>query len=225
MKTKNTSLRADIDRIAKRVHNRFAGEGSGHDWWHIERVRKMALRIAKSEGANSVVVELGALLHDMADHKLHGGDVEAGMALVASWLNEIEIDQNAKNEVLDIVSHVSYLGAGVPDRPLSLAGLVVRDADRLDAIGAIGIARTFAYGGNKNRLMYDPAVNPVAHQSFDAYKSSTAPTINHFYEKLLLLKDRMHTKTARKIAESRHIFMEQYLAQFFAEWQADDSAE
>lgn len=225
MKTKNTGLRADINRITEMIHSRFEGEGSGHDWWHIERVRKMALRIAESEGADPTIVELGALLHDMADHKLHGGDVEAGISLVTNWLSDLEISQQEKNEVLDIVKHVSYRGAGIPDTPLSLAGLVVRDADRLDAIGAIGIARTFAYGGNKNRLMYDPEVDSVAHQSFEAYKSSSAPTINHFYEKLLLLKDRMHTETARKIAESRHVFMEEYLEQFFAEWQAEDHKE
>lgn len=225
MKTQHSTLQAAIKSIAERVKQRFEREGSGHDWWHIERVRKMALRIARAEGADAVVVELGALLHDMADHKLHGGDVEAGLAMVQAWLSELDLATSDKKEVLDIVQHVSYLGAGVPDKPLSAAGQVVRDADRLDAIGAIGIARTFAYGGNKNRLIYHPDVDPVAHQSFEAYKTNDAPTINHFYEKLLLLKDRMHTKTAREIAESRHAFMEQYLKQFYKEWRAEDGAE
>lgn len=208
-----------IAGILARVREKFTGEGSGHDWWHIERVRKLALHIGKAEGADLVVVELAALLHDMADHKLHGGDVEGGEMLIKEWLQLEEVEEEIAAAVLYIATHVSYKGAGVADSELSLEGQVVRDADRLDAIGAVGIARTFAYGGNKNRLMYDPEVPPEMHQTFEAYKSTNAPTLNHFYEKLLLLKDRMHTSTAKKIAASRHQYMEEFIDRFLNEWE------
>lgn len=211
-----------IAYITQKVQQRFEGEGSGHDWWHIVRVRNLALKIGEQEGANLLITELGALLHDVADHKLHGGDVEAGMQLIEEWLQEAGFPDTVKRDVAHIARNVSYKGAHVDDIALSLEGQVVRDADRLDAMGAIGIARTFAYGGSKNRLIYDPAVSPEMHTSFEGYKNSDAPTINHFYEKLLLLKDRMHTPSARKIAEERHTFMEDYLQRFFQEWEGED---
>ena len=210
-----------IQEIAEKVNKVFEGEGTGHDWWHIERVRNLAMKIAQKEDVDLVVVELGALLHDLADHKLHGGNVEAGIAKGKKWLEEGGFSEQVTTKVLDIMKHISYKGSEVADYPLSRAGEVVRDADRLDAIGAIGIARTFAYGGNRNRLIYDPKVRPEEHHSFEKYKSSNAPTINHFYEKLLLLKDRMHTETGRNLAAARHRYMEQFLKQFYKEWEGD----
>lgn len=214
-KTRSKAIR----EIAEKVKKVFEGEGTGHDWWHIERVRKLAMKIAQSEEVDPVIVELGALLHDLADHKLHGGNVEAGIEKGKKWLIEGGFSEQVCNEVLDIMKHISYKGAEVSDHPLSRSGEVVRDADRLDAMGAIGIARTFAYGGNRNRLLYDPAIPSEKHDSFENYKTSSAPTINHFYEKLLLLKDRMHTETGRKIAIARHKYMEEFLAQFYCEWE------
>ncbi len=208
-----------IAGIAARVKEKFTGEGTGHDWWHIERVRKLALHIGRKEGADLFIVELAVLLHDVADHKLHGGDIEAGVALIEWWLEQEVVPLPIATEVRHIATNVSYRGAEVADSELSLEGQVVRDADRLDAIGAVGIARTFAYGGNKNRLLYDPEVQPVMHIDFESYKSTNSPTLNHFYEKLLLLKDRMHTPTARKLAESRHQYMEQFIRQFLDEWE------
>lgn len=208
-----------IDEIEVRVKHHFEEEGSGHDWWHILRVRNLAMKIAETEPVDKLVVELGALLHDVADHKLFQGSTEEGLGLIISWLQDAGFDERVCGKVTDIARDISFKGAGVDDTPLSEEGQVVRDADRLDAIGAIGIARAFAFGGNRGRLLYNPAVPPVMHGSFEAYRTSDAPTINHFYEKLLLLKDRMHTKTGSKMAAERHRFMEQYLSQFFDEWE------
>ncbi len=210
-----------VARITEHVRKRFTGEGTGHDWWHIERVRRLALRIGEEEGADLLIVELGALLHDVADYKLHGGDVQKGMALVREWLGEGDFPENVKTDVIQIVENVSYKGADVPEAPLSLEGMVVRDADRLDAMGAVGIARTFAYGGNRNRPIYDPEISPEMHNNFESYKSSNAPTINHFYEKLLLLKDRMHTTSAKTMAEARHNYMQTFLDRFLCEWEGE----
>lgn len=203
------------------IRDRLDGEGTGHDWWHVERVRRLALRIAKEEGANLVIVELGALLHDVADHKFHDGDETAGPNASREWLCRYGVDPEIVEAVVGIVQQVSFKGAGVPDRVSSLEGKVVQDADRLDALGAIGIARTFAYGGFRKQTLWDPDVPPVLHASFDAYKKSSSPTINHFYEKLLLLKDRMHTRTGKRLAEARHALMERFLEAFFAEWNGE----
>jgi len=205
--------------ITEKVKHRFESEGSGHDWWHIERVRLQSLKLAKSESANVFIVELAALLHDVADHKLHGGDVEAGLLLIKNWLSEAECPSDVIHEVLEIVSKVSYKGAEVADEPMSLEGQIVQDADRLDAIGAIGIARAFAYGGHKGRLLYHPEEKPELHTDFETYKNSTGHTINHFYEKLFLLKDRMHTETAKEIALERHQFMLLFVERFYGEWE------
>jgi uncharacterized protein len=201
----------------------MSDEGSGHDWWHVYRVWQMAQRLGALEGADDGVVQLAALLHDLGDHKFHGGDASVGPRMAREWLAQQRAPDDVIEHVAEIIRDLSFKGAGVETPMRTLEGRVVQDADRLDAIGAVGVARTFAYGGHKNRLMYDPNIPPQMHGSFEAYKSSTAPTINHFYEKLLLLKDRMNTDAARQIAESRHQFMEAFLTQFYAEWDAQDA--
>lgn len=201
------------------IETEFRSEGSGHDWFHISRVRSMALRIGKQEGCDLFVVEMAALLHDLDDWKLSGAlnNVENR---AANWLKQAGLSSVISTLILRIIDEVSFKGAGIETPVSSKEAAVVQDADRLDAIGAIGVARTFAYGGHKNRLIYDPAINPVVHDSFHEYKNNTAPTINHFYEKLLLLKDRMNTETAKAIAKKRHKFMADFLDQFFDEWEA-----
>ena len=197
------------------VKNVLEKEGSGHDWWHIYRVRKLAMHLQKSEGGNSFIVEMAALLHDLNDWKIWDENQDNRTKL---WLEKSTATNEESKKILEIIEEVSFKGAGVNTPAKSIEAKIVQDADRLDAIGAIGIARTFAYGGNKGRLIYDPSVMPKMHNSFEDYKRSTAPTINHFYEKLLLLKDRLNTNSARKMAESRHRFMEDFLEQFFLEW-------
>jgi len=198
-----------------------AGDSSGHDWWHIDRVRRTALEIARLEGADLRVVELAALLHDIGDWKFHGGDETVGPRRAREWLQHNGADTPTIDHVCEIVATLSFKGAGVATEMTTLEGRCVQDADRLDAIGAIGIARAFAFGGHFGRILYDPNHRPQPHDSFEAYKSTAGPTINHFYEKLLLLKDRMQTATGRQLARQRHEFLEQYLAQFFAEWNAE----
>ncbi len=198
------------------VRNYFERESSGHDWWHIYRVRNLALKIAKREGGDLFLIEMAALLHDLDDWKLNKGSEESK---IKKWLTSIGFSEEKTTEVVNIVEQVSFKGAGVETRATSIEAQIVQDADRLDAIGAIGIARTFAYGGNRGRLIYHPDSKPEMHSSFEDYKKTTAPTINHFYEKLLLLKGRMNTETAKKMAEKRHNFMEVFLKQFFEEWE------
>lgn len=211
---------AEIIKAAEQfIETEFRSEGSGHDWFHISRVRNMALRIGAEEGCNLFVVEMAALLHDLDDWKLSGAPKD-GSNRAATWLKQTGLSPEISGQILQVIEEVSFKGAGIETPVSSKEAAVVQDADRLDAIGAIGIARTFAYGGHKSRLIYDPAVNPVVHDSFHDYKNNTAPTINHFYEKLLLLKDRMNTETAKNIAEKRHKFMADYLSQFFDEWEA-----
>ncbi len=210
-----------VPRTANYIKKELQGEGTGHDWWHVERVWKSAKTIARSENANLLVVELGALLHDIADHKFHNGDDTIGPKMARQWLEQNGQPRDIIEAVEHIVEHVSFKGAGVENPMQSLEGKIVQDADRLDAMGAIGIARTFAYGGSKNREIYNPNIKPELHQTFDAYKKSTAPTINHFYEKLLLLKDGMYTQTGKKMAEERHRFMEEYLQRFYGEWEGE----
>lgn len=198
------------------VRLKFEQESSGHDWWHIYRVWKLAVKIGLEEHANLFLVEMAALLHDLDDWKITGQTQEKAQAV--SWMEKLGIPQRKVEQIWQIINEVSFQGAGVDTIPTTLEAKVVQDADRLDAIGAIGIARTFAFGGWKNRLIYDPGIKPELHSSFEAYKKTTAPTINHFYEKLLLLKDRMNTETAKEMAQKRHEFMEVYLGQFFNEW-------
>ena len=207
-----------IDKTCRFVEEKLAGEGSGHDWWHIYRVWNLAKNIAGQEGANLIIVELSALLHDIADWKFHNGDDSIGPKLVEQFLVENQVERRVIDPVIEIITSISYKGAGVPTPMNTLEGKVVQDADRLDAIGALGIARTFAYGGHKNRLIYHPEEKPVLHQSFEDYKKNQGHTINHFYEKLLLLKDRMNTASGKRLAEARHQFMQAYLDQFYKEW-------
>jgi uncharacterized protein len=208
-----------IDRTAEHVRTALSGEGSGHDWWHIERVWRMARQIGQAEKANVLVVELAALLHDIADWKAHKGDSTIGPRMAKAWLSSLRLNDEAIQQVSEIIRDISFKGAKVAEPTLSLEGGVVQDADRLDAIGAIGIARAFAYGGAKGRRIRDPARKAVEHDCADAYLKNEGTTINHFYEKLLLLRDRMNTASGRAIAEKRHRFMEDFLDQFYREWE------
>jgi uncharacterized protein len=203
------------------VRATLAGDSSGHDWWHIHRVRKNALHIGQQEGADLFVVQLAALLHDIADWKFHGGNDSLGPKLAADWMAGLNVDAGTIEHVCQIIADLSFKGAGVATPMRTLEGQVVQDADRLDAIGAIGIARAFAYGGHAGRAIYDPKVPLEEHASFEAYKKNSGPTINHFYEKLLLLKDRMNTPTGRALAAARHQTMEQFLERFYAEWDGE----
>jgi uncharacterized protein len=209
-----------VTRTIEFIKSKSYGEGSGHDWWHIHRVYETSLQIMKSEyidGLNEEVVALAALLHDIADWKFNNGDDEAGPHAAADWLKSQNADALVTEEVCTIIRELSFKGAGVETPMTSLEGEIVQDADRLDAIGAIGIARAFAYGGYKNREMFDPNVLPQIHQTAAAYKAQQSTTVNHFYEKLFLLRDRMNTETGKKIAEERHRFMIQFLEQFYRE--------
>ncbi len=207
--------RVDIAELYRQVKKFCEHDTTGHDWWHVQRVTQLALHIANAEGANLAWVEPAALVHDTDDWKLSGanGYPNATRMLLAVGYNNHQVDR-----ILEIVEQVSYKGAGVDTAPGSLEAMVVQDADRLDAIGAIGIARAFAFGGSKQRPLYLPNVEPQFHSTFEEYKTAKGHTINHFYEKLLLLKDRMNTATAKALAEERHRFMETFLEQFYREW-------
>jgi uncharacterized protein len=207
-----------IAAVAADVRRRMEGEGSGHDWWHIERVWRMGKRLAEAEGANSLVVELACLCHDLADWKFADGDEQASGRATRDLLADHGVAEDVIRHVVEIVDTISYKGAGVANKVRTLEGMVMQDADRLDAIGAVGIARAFAYGGHANRIFHDPDDRPVLHQTKEAYMQAKGTTINHFYEKLLLLKDRMNTATAKEIAADRHVFMEEFLEEFFLEW-------
>jgi uncharacterized protein len=207
-----------VDRVAAHIKARFLAESSGHDWHHINRVWQLTRRIAAQEGADSQIAELGALVHDIADWKFHDGDDSVGPREAEALLRREGATEEVIAAVVDIVATISYKGAGVTTAMRTLEGQCVQDADRLDAIGAIGIARCFAYGGHAGRLLHDPDEAPVLHQTAAAYKASKGASLNHFYEKLLLLKDRMNTPTGRALAEPRHRFMEDFVAQFLEEW-------
>jgi len=220
------AARAEVlARTEAHVRREMSGEGTGHDWWHVHRVRRTALRLGREEGADAYVVELAALLHDVADHKFHGGDETAGPRAARDWLQPLGVDAATIAHVASIIAHLSFKGAGVSTPMETPEGRVVQDADRLDALGAVGVARAFAYGGSRGRPLHDPAVAPEEHASFAAYKAGTGPTINHFHEKLLLLRERMNTASARRIARGRHRFMERFLARFHAEWEGEDGVE
>ena len=212
---------AIISQTEDYVRQKLEGESTGHDWWHIHRVRNTALKLGKEENADLFVVELAALLHDIADHKFHGGDEEIGPATARKWLQQLEVQESIINHICDIIRDVSFKGADVETTMKTIEGKIVQDADRLDAIGAIGIARTFAYGGYKGRELHNPGITPEKHDSFDSYKKSTGPTLTHFYENLFLLKDRMNTHSGRKLADKRHRFMEKFVHQFLSEWDGD----
>ncbi|MGK4566660.1 HD domain-containing protein [Flavobacterium sp. 3HN19-14] len=200
------------------VKQQLKGAEGGHDWFHIERVYKNALLIAKEEDCDLLVLQLGALLHDIADSKFHGGDESVRPMTARKFLEMQNIPEEVIAHVVNIIENISYKGGNFQKKFTSKELDIVQDADRLDALGAIGIARTFNYGGFKNRALYDPEIQPSLNMSKDEYKKSGSPTLNHFYEKLLLLKDKMNTETGKKIALQRHEFMEDFLSQFYAEW-------
>ena len=196
----------------------FLDESTGHDWHHIERVHRLSLHIQEQEGGNRTIISAAALLHDISDHKFNGGDYNLGAKKAIELLKQFHFTEDEIKQISEIVGGVSFKGNKVPPAPLTIEGKIVQDADRLDAIGAIGIARTFAYGGYSGQPIYDPTYPPKDHNTPEAYLKDKTHTINHFYEKLLLLKDRMHTSTAKEIAIERHWFMQQFLNQFYKEW-------
>lgn len=208
-----------IENTITFVKATLANAEGGHDWFHIERVYNNATHIAKGEPVDELVVALGALLHDIADSKFFNGDETVAPKMATEFLISQNCDSAVIEHVVQIIKNISFKGGNKAQEFTSPELDVVQDADRLDAIGAIGIARTFNYGGFKNRKLYDPEVKPQLDMTVDEYKKSSAPTINHFYEKLLLLKDRMNTKTGKKIAEKRHAYMEGFLEQFYREWE------
>lgn len=207
-----------IKKTVEFVKDRLKNSEGGHDWFHIERVWKLSQRIAEKEAANLFIVEIAALLHDIADAKFHNGDEEIGPNTAEKFLKGLNIAEIDVNHIIAIIRNISFKGGNEIRNHNSIELDIVQDADRIDALGAIGIARTFNYGGFKNRQIYNPEIPPQLNLTKEAYKNSTAPTINHFYEKLLLLKDKMNTKAAKEIAEERHRFMECFLEQFYREW-------
>ena len=210
-----------IDNTVKYVQDTLKDAEGGHDWFHIYRVWKNALRIAEKEKADLLTINLAALLHDIADYKFHHGDETVGPKKAKAFLQTQKVDEKVIEHVVNIIANVSFKGGNFTTNFDSRELQIVQDADRLDAIGAIGIARTFNYGGFKKRALYDPAIKPNLNLTKEEYKSSTAPTINHFYEKLLLLKDLMNTTTGKESAEERHAFMEAYLETFYLEWEGE----
>jgi uncharacterized protein len=214
----NNDLLKDAINIAKSFHS---SDTTGHDWWHVYRVWRMAKQIAQREGADMPLVELAALLHDMDDHKIEGADWE-NFPNARKTLHSINADNNLIEKVISIIKEVSFKGANVDTTPSSIEACVVQDADRLDAIGAIGIARAFTYGGSKHRELYNPESKPSMHSSFYEYKNSKGSTLNHFYEKLLLLKSMLNTATGKSIAVKRHEYMERFVEHFLDEWDMKD---
>ncbi|MDL5513435.1 HD domain-containing protein [Arenibacter sp. M-2] len=208
-----------IEETIAFVKETLQGAEGGHDWFHIQRVFKNTLLIAKDEKVDVLVVSLGALLHDIADAKFNGGDETVGPQMAFEFLTSLEVDKKIVDQVVNIIENISYKSSLDSKKPFTSKELqVVQDADRLDAIGAIGIARAFNYGGFKNRELYNPEIAPNLQMTKEEYKKSKAPTLNHFYEKLLLLKDKMNTETGKKLAENRHQYMLEYLEQFYKEW-------
>ena len=208
-----------IDKTILFVKTTLAQAEGGHDWFHIERVYKNALLIAESEKCDMEIVQLGALLHDIADSKFHNGDESIGPKTARAFLESEKVEPAIINHVIAIIENISFKGGKVERQFSSIELDIVQDADRLDAIGAIGIARTFNYGGFKNRALYNPEIAPNLTMTKEEYKNNEAPTINHFYEKLLLLKDKMNTQTGKQIAQDRHRYMEDFLEQFYDEWE------
>ena len=203
-----------IEKTITFVKQKLKNAEGGHDWFHIERVYKNALVIAKDEKCDEIIVKLGALLHDIADSKFHNGDETVGPKVAREFLESENVEESIIEHVINIINNISFKGGNFEKNFTSIELEIVQDADRLDAIGAIGIARAFNYGGFKNRQLYNPDIVPNLSMSKEEYKNSESPTLNHFYEKLLLLKDKMNTNTDKKIAQNRHNFMETFLTQF-----------
>ncbi len=218
-KSQNNKL---IQETQRYVREALKNDSSGHDWWHTFRVWRTARKIATEVKADLFLIDLCSLLHDIGDWKLHNGDFMVGANKARDWLKGFSIEPKVIDLICDIILTISYRGSDVLVPKLTLEAQVVQDADRLDAIGAIGIARAFAYGGARGLQIYVPDILPKQHETVEAYLSSHSPTINHFYEKLLLLKDRMNTEYARNIAQAKHDFMVDFLKQFFDEWNAYD---
>jgi uncharacterized protein len=208
-----------VEKTAQYVKGRMEGESSGHDWWHVLRVMRMATHIAEEEKADLFIVQMAALLHDLDDWKLKEEGESAGTREAREWLESVDVDKETAGRICRIIEGISYKGANVPTAMETLDGKVVQDADRLDALGAIGIARAFAYGGKKGRAMHEPDARPALHGSFEEYKAAKGTTINHFHEKLLLLKERMNTETGKKMAEERDAFLRLFLERFLEEWE------
>ncbi len=215
------SVKKDFLLLELQVRHYMEKDGSGHDWFHIERVVRNTLHLAQLTGANENICRAAALLHDLPDPKINKYGQEIWTHIDA-WLETAGFDETEKQQITSIIQQCHFEGEGGQNNPTSLEAALVIDADRLDALGAIGIARAFAFGGSRHRLMYDPVVPPRPNMTREEYRKINSHTINHFYEKLLLLKDRMHTPEARKIAENRHAFMEKFLNQFFKEWFGED---
>lgn len=205
--------------LLEKIADQFAGDSSGHDLPHIQRVLNLARQIQEVEGGDLLVIEIAAVLHDISDHKFNGGLLNEGGRVARQLLVSEGFEMEIIDRVCSIIDKVSFKGANTETEELDLEAMIVQDADRLDALGAIGIARTFAYGGFKGQPMYDPDIQPVLHQDFKSYAKGKTTSINHFYEKLLLLKDRLNTETAKRIAEERHNFMVAFLEQFKKEWE------
>lgn len=210
-----------IDNTILFVKQKLENAEAGHDWFHIERVYKNALLIAQHEDCDIEIVKLGALLHDIADSKFNDGDETVGPRIAREFLVGQNVEKEKIEHVVNIIENISFKGGNFEKKFTSIELEIVQDADRLDAIGAIGIARTFNYGGFKNRQLYNPNISPKMNMTKEEYKNSDAPTLNHFYEKLLLLKDKMNTKTGKELAVNRHRFMENFLSQFYAEWDGE----
>ena len=210
-----------IDNTILFVKQQLENAEGGHDWFHIERVYKNALLIAEGVDCDLIVVKLGALLHDIADSKFYGGDETVGPKTARTFLESQNVKEDIILHVIAIIENISFKGGNFEKKFNSKELEIVQDADRLDAIGAIGIARTFNYGGFKNRPLYNPNIQPNMSMNKEEYKNSESPTLNHFYEKLLLLKDKMNTETGKKIAQKRHNFMMTFLSQFYAEWDGE----
>ena len=210
-----------IDNTILFVKQKLENAEAGHDWFHIERVYKNALLIAQHEDCDIEIVKLGALLHDIADSKFNDGDETVGPRIAREFLVGQNVEKEKIEHVVNIIENISFKGGNFEKKFTSVELEIVQDADRLDAIGAIGIARTFNYGGFKNRQLYNPNIPPKMNMTKEEYKNSDAPTLNHFYEKLLLLKDKMNTKTGKELAVNRHRFMENFLSQFYAEWDGE----
>lgn len=210
-----------VNKTVLFVKEKLENAEGGHDWFHIERVFKNSLSIADGEVCDTNVVQLAALLHDIADSKFHNGDETIGPKIAREFLENENVDEATIQHVISIIENISFKGGNTQNLFSSIELDIVQDADRLDAIGAIGIARAFNYGGFKNRPLYNPNIAPNLQMSKEEYKNSQAPTLNHFYEKLLLLKDKMNTETGKQIAKERHRYMEGFLSQFYAEWDGE----